>query len=436
LYVFATILFVAALLSKTVTCSIPVVVLLLLWYRKSPALNKAALWMIPWLAMGAASGLLTAYLERVHVGARGAPFTFSMFERVVIAGRAVWFYWQKLVWPQPLVFMYPRWKPSEFGWLDLTYPVSVVVLLIALCMLILRWGRGPLVAACCFLVSIFPALGFINIYPMRYSFVADHFQYLASIGPIALLAACATLLAQRYAQSDQSKQRFTRAVLSAPILIMMALTWLQTHDYHDLETLWTRTLYKNPTSFVACFYLSRIRESQQRYEEATELLLQASELQTDDMARDVYEALIGHGLNRQGRTEEAKTHFEKSLEWNAENFDALTGLATLLSRNSATDEAIPLYRRAIQVNPTHVAVRTNFATALVTSGDLAAAEQEYLVAIKLEPNALLSRLSLGSLYARQGRLKEAEQQFLFATKIDPTSQDAAKLLARVRADQK
>ena len=38
-------------------------------------------------------------------------------------------------------------------------------------------------------VTLAPALGFVNVYPFKFSFVADHFQYLASIAVIALVAA-------------------------------------------------------------------------------------------------------------------------------------------------------------------------------------------------------------------------------------------------------
>ena len=33
--------------------------------------------------------------------------------------------------------------------------------------------------------TLFPALGFVNVFPFRYSFVADHFQYLASMPILA-----------------------------------------------------------------------------------------------------------------------------------------------------------------------------------------------------------------------------------------------------------
>src|SRR3990167_5677543 len=107
----------------------------------------------------------------------------------LIAGRAVWFYLWKLVWPHPLAFFYPRWPVDAGQFFQYLPPIAVLAVLAGLWRLRARWGKGPWVAAAYFLITLFPALGFFNVYPMRFSFVADHFQYLAAIGPIAMGAA-------------------------------------------------------------------------------------------------------------------------------------------------------------------------------------------------------------------------------------------------------
>ena len=70
--------------------------------------------------------------------------------------------------------------------------LSLGGMLLALWLLRKRLGRGPLVAMLFFGFSLGPMLGFLDFYFMTYSFVADRFQYLASIGPIALGCAAAS----------------------------------------------------------------------------------------------------------------------------------------------------------------------------------------------------------------------------------------------------
>ena len=107
-YVAGLALFLAALLSKSVTCSLPAVLLLILWQHGKLS-RRTTLWLAPLFALGLALGLNTAWLERSHVGASGAAFEWTFAERVIIAGRALWFYAGKLLWPVNLAFMYPRW---------------------------------------------------------------------------------------------------------------------------------------------------------------------------------------------------------------------------------------------------------------------------------------------------------------------------------------
>ena len=183
-------LFVLALLSKTVTAMLPAVLLIVAWWKRGTIdLRRDAAPLAPIVALGAGAGVLTAWVERTAIiGPHAGDFAFSFVERCLIAGRAAWFYLGKLAWPVPLVFIYPRWEVSEAAWWQYLYPAALVACLATL------WGlrrrsRAPLAALLAFCAALFPALGFVNVYPFRFSLVADHFQYLASLPIIALGAA-------------------------------------------------------------------------------------------------------------------------------------------------------------------------------------------------------------------------------------------------------
>jgi len=130
-------------------------------------------------------------LERSQVGATGPAWALTPVPRILLAGRILWFYAGKLVWPHPLSFQYDRWHVDAGAWPDYFAPLAAVAVVAALWLLRRRIGHGPLVAVACFGVALFPALGFFNVYPMRYASVADHFQYLAAAPLLALGVALA-----------------------------------------------------------------------------------------------------------------------------------------------------------------------------------------------------------------------------------------------------
>ena len=179
------------------------------------------------------------------VGAHGDAFRLSAIERVLLAGRAVWFYAAKAVWPAPLVFMYPRWTIDATVWWQYLFPVALAGVIAVL------WGvrdrsRGPLAAALFFCGTLFPALGFVNVFPFRYSFVADHFQYLAIIGLLVPLAYGLTIALRRWRPRIQ--EGLVAGLVAVPLF---ALTLAQSRQYVSAETLYRSTLAANPDSLLA-----------------------------------------------------------------------------------------------------------------------------------------------------------------------------------------
>jgi hypothetical protein len=188
-YAAAFALFVGALLSKTVTCTLPATLLIVLWWKRGRIKWGDVLPLVPFFVAGAALGLTTAWIERYRAGAMGGEWDLSFADRWMVAGRAVTFYAAKLLYPHPLSFVYERWQIVAGAWQQWLFPLGVIALLATLWALRERIGRGPLAAAAAFVAILGPALGFVNVYPFRYSFVADHFQYLASLAVITLVAA-------------------------------------------------------------------------------------------------------------------------------------------------------------------------------------------------------------------------------------------------------
>ena len=173
-----------------------------------------------------------------------------------------------------LIFIYPRWRIDSAAAVQWLYLLAAVAVIITLWLSRRRIGRGPLTAVLFFAGTLFPALGFINVYPMRFSFVADHFQYLASIGLIVLMAGTLAHCAGRLCPPNRETRRallvkYSSVVLAGIVIVTLSvLTWRRASVFHDMERLFRDTLAKNPASTVAHNHLGLILREQGRLPEA------------------------------------------------------------------------------------------------------------------------------------------------------------------------
>jgi hypothetical protein len=153
-------LFLCALLSKTVTCSLPAVLLLLVWWKNGRVERRDVLALTPLFILGAALALITIGMEQ-RAGAVGAEWSLSLVQRCLLAGRALWFYASKLLWPRNLTFLYPHWEIDAGAPWQYVFPLAALSGLVALWSLRSRIGKGPLVAMLFFAGTLVPAKGFL-----------------------------------------------------------------------------------------------------------------------------------------------------------------------------------------------------------------------------------------------------------------------------------
>lgn len=388
--VLAVALYVAALLSKTVTASLPVVLGIVLFWRRGRLGARDLAALLPMLAIGAVFGRLTARLEVEQVLAHGADWSFTFVERCLIAGRAILFYLYKLVLPFGLVFTYPRWEIDASAAWQYLPPLAAVALAAVLAILARRGTdlAGPLVAYVYFAITLFPALGFFNVYPMLYSFVADHFQYLASIGPLAL----GGVLIGRWVPAwlaplaPAGAPWLARAMPAAVLAILMLLTFRQTFVYRDLETLWRSTIERNPQAWMAHFNLGTLLYERGEFAEAAQRYREAGRLKPD-----VVDALVGEGavLLAAGRPSDALDPLRRAVAAEPANGLAHYNLAVAHERivleqqgNRHSDDAIRHYSEAIRLLPEMAEARYHLAVHLFTKGEIDASRARLEEAIE------------------------------------------------------
>ncbi len=417
-------LFVCALLSKTVTCTLPAAILLLVWWKRGRLGWRDARPLVPFFAAGALLGMTTVWIEKNRVGASGMEWSYTMADRVLIAGRALWFYATKLVWPRDLIFIYPRWAIAAGIWWQWLFPAAAAGVTLALWMWRTRLGRGPVAAVLFFAGTLAPALGFVNVFPMRYSFVADHFQYLASIGLIALaVAAGARVL----------RQRAMRIVAAGAVIAALGiLSWQRCGAFHDEETLWRDTLAKNPGCWMACNNLGLVLERAGDVPDAYGWYGQALQIKPDYADAHIN---LGNLLSRAGRLAEAAGHYEEAMRIEPGNAKAPYDFGLALAQATKWPEAIAKYQEALRILPHYAAAHNNLANALSQTGNIPAAIDHYKEALRIDTDFAEAHNNLGFLLASQGRIREAIAHYREALRIDPDYAKACNNLARLLTTQ-
>jgi tetratricopeptide (TPR) repeat protein len=419
LFVLSVFFFVLATLSKPSVVMLPAVLALSIWWQNRRLTARNIMSLAPFVAISVLASAWTIWEQRFHSGATGPDWAQTWPERFIIAGRAVWFYLSKLVWPHPLIFMYPRWEMNSsqlVAWLPL---LALLAGLIALWFVKANWGRAVFFAAAYYLISLFPILGFFSVYFFRYSFVSDHFQYLASMGPLALAGAGIALASSRHGSTSpmpvprrnmKRRQNPVPTTLRASavtsqlflvstilLLVLGFLAWQQSASYRDSETLWQTTIDRNPSCWMAENNLgSELLEANGDPSAAVAHLEKSLRLRPDLL--EAHRSLA-YGLLRKGETDEAMAEARVALNLDPGDPDAHGVLGTVFMGKGLVDDAIAEFSRALEIRPNHSKAHYNLAIALLEKHETRKAIEHYEKALEEEPNYVEPLTNLAWIFA-------------------------------------
>jgi tetratricopeptide (TPR) repeat protein len=377
--------------------------------------------MLPYFVLGALAGAVTIWMESERVGAHGPQWALSTIDRILISGRALAFYVGKLLWPVNLTFSYPRWQIDPTQWWQWLYPVAAITTLLALWLARNRIGRGPLVAALCFAGTLIPALGFINVYPMLYSFVADHFQYVACAALFALAAAVLTTFKPFH--TDPS---FRYSAIIVLLTTLGIVTWRQAGIYRNEWTLWDDTLAKNPGSWLAHNNLG--------------LLCVKEELR--DAARRHFEHVLpfdpvnahnnlGSLCMSEGDWDGARSHYQQTLLLQPDHFKAQYNMGLLEEKCGFPAKSIGYFESALGIEPDDAKVHTDLGLALLKLDRIADARRHLERAIAIEPWSWRAHNGLALALDRLGQSKEAAFHYARVIALEPHYAPAQEALRRI-----
>jgi protein O-mannosyl-transferase len=419
-YLLSLICFILAMLSKGSVAVLPVVLLGLVAWRRRLSIRDLA-WALPYFVVSAVLVLTDMWFQKhgLAVVFRHAGFV----ERLLGAAAAVWFYLYKALFPINLAFVYPQWRiqaGNPLWWVPLLAGVGLTGMLF-------RYRashtRPALFAWGYFCVALVPVMGFTDVYFMKYSLVADHYQHLAIIGVVGLVAA---------GWGEWEKKAFDRLrpqiAAAAAICALSILTWRQCETYRDAETLYRTTLDRNPESWLAENNLGNVLNTSGRFREAIPHYREALRLKPD-LPEAHYN--LGLALVNAGAMAEAISHFEQAIQLKPDYADAYNNLGVALAATGRPEEAISPYRKALQLDPDSAVAHFNLGNAFAALGRMDDAIGFYREALRLKSNYAAAHTNLGAVLAQTGRVPEAVAQLREAIRIDPGFANAHEILGQI-----
>ena len=423
------VLFALAMLSKTTAVAVPVTMAAIAWWQpwtqgtltpafaKSdrapstprkfplthstltpvPATNSArsilAL-VLPFFAVGIALGLFTAWVEATFVGARGAEFARPALDRLLQAAQAWWFYLGTWCWPRGLMFVYPAFDgPAWLPWFALLSGLSVAVAAITA---MRRGVRGAMVAFLCYSAAIFPALGFINLYPLRFAPVADHFGYAAS-AVLAPVAAWCLVRAWRVINDRGAPCAIGSALAVVLVASLAVMARGHTAKFANVETLWRTTLADNPRAWLASnnlvsMLLTNVQES-----------IDAG----DTAARD-------RALDEAARLAEISVELAGTIDMPVQS-----NMSEVRRLQGRLPEALTALNAALLLEPNAPGPHWQRGRIIELRGDFAGAESDYARAVELSPRNGIYLREWVRWLTKSGRLREAREIAARIVAVDP-----------------
>jgi tetratricopeptide (TPR) repeat protein len=453
--------FLLALLSKTAVAPMPLVLLGLAWFLRGTVTRGDVKRSAPFFAAAVVVGLISAWFQAYRAIGSEAVRTDGFGARLAGAGWAVWFYLYKAIVPIDLCSIYPRWQIDGGAWWSYAPGLWVAAVALACWRFRRGWGRAAIAALGYFVVMLLPVLGFLDIGFMWVSLVADHWQYFAIVGPLALAAAG---WARARAFLGRRHELAAVAVAGALLVWLGGLTWKRCGIYRDPGTFWQAALASNPGSWsahnglgsvlhergqsdeaiahfreavrlkpdfsTAYYNLGGVLRERGRPDEAMAEFAKAIEIQPDYSAAHYY---LGEILRDNGRVDEAIVHLQKAVQVHPEYAAAHESLGLLYLRTGQTDRALDHLQRALDFRPNDAEDHNNLASVLWKTGHVREAMAHYERALEIRPDYALVHHSLGGLLEQEGRARDAIAHYERALEIDPGYAAASSSLAWVLA---
>jgi tetratricopeptide (TPR) repeat protein len=410
-----------AMTAKSSTVVLPLILLLCTWWSEGRWQREHFFKVAPIFLMSLVMGLISTITQK-SLGEYKVHWNGGLWQQLALAGDGIWFYLGKLAWPVPLMMVYPKWQVSAEPWTGLALLLAALAGLLLFWLNRRRWGRPCFFAGAYFLLALLPVLGFFNLNYFAHSFVADHFQFLAGMGPLALVGAGVVKLKSWTAE----KAFWLTPALGAGLMIFLgSLTWNRGWVFRDQISLWTDTLGKNPACVIG--YNNLGFQLAMRGEEDAAIAQYRHALALDPRNALAYSNLgaalteknepgaalaacrkaveldpglglahgnLGNVLAETGQLDEAMAQYMEALRTDPYDANTFNNLGNIDLQKGNVEAAIAQFRQALALNPGFSSIHFNLGNALLQKGDAAAAIPEYQEALRLTPDLAPAQANL------------------------------------------
>lgn len=407
-YLLATLFFAAAVLAKPSALVLPLLAALLGYLSQSRSGTDLFHELAPWLVLALPVAIITKYAQPESQ----LPFVPDLWERLLVAGHAMGFYFLKLIWPFNMAPDYGQ-IPSVVLAGEALYLTGLLPWFL-LCAALVKKARPWLVVVAIPFCSLLPVLGFVSFTFQGTSTVADRYGYLGLIGP----ALGVTMLLAGH------RGRAVRLGMVAILLGLAVVSSVHLRHWRNTPTLKRHILKVNPNSWIAHHNLGMYYQQRDQLEKAVWHYKKAI------MNKPGYYLSyfnLGYLLDLLNDLDGAVEYYEKAIGMKPDFIQAYSNLGVVYQKKGLTSEAVKIFEKSVAVKPDfsrgHLALGRLYAMSK-RNEDSVVAYRKYL---SLEPVAEVFN-EQGLLLLGFGRLDEAEAAFRAAVN---SGYDSSEGLARL-----
>ncbi|MBD3425716.1 MAG: tetratricopeptide repeat protein [Candidatus Omnitrophica bacterium] len=398
---------VLSLFSKAMAVTLPVVLLLVDWFRHRGLTRKVILEKVPFFGVALLVGLINLRFEML-TGA--THLKVSLPSRIYALSKGIPFYLYKTVFPVDLSALYPYHRTINLQQgIETVVYIVILIILGALVAFSRRYTKKVVFGSLFFLVTILPVL---KIIPAGSAFAADRYMYLPSIGLFYIFGVFVNWLFHDRQLGRPAVRTGLVLVFAAMTLTLSVRTWHRCAVWNNTQTLFNDVIRSNPLIPVSYNKVGAYFAARGKLDEAIVYFKKALRIRPDFMLarQNMRRAYIEKGM----APEEADAVVE----------EVIGKRETPREEPAPTDEEREVYRKVWALNRTGVEQGKR--------GEFDKAISSFKKAIELDPNYPETYNNLGFAYYKKGEYYLAEEYFKKALEVDPSHERAWKNLEAIR----
>jgi len=418
-YIVSLLLFLCSLLSKVMTVTLPLV-MILIDLLEGKGMSRALLKeKAPFFALSLIFGIIALFGKTKVLEAS------SSLQKVLVASKATVSTITKFIAPYDLSVMYPYTKPITISSPDFFVPILAILFLLALLWRFSSRSRLATFGALFFFITLVPT--FTNFSKGGDFYIAsDRYAYIPMIGLLILVGVGIRSWMNMSGRMRTRASRNNSLLVSTVCLFALFgyLSSTQAAVWKNDESLYENILSKYPNARAAHNNLGIDLYDKGGYAEAIKAFDRALEIRSDPITQiNKAAALVSIG-----KLDEARAIYENSLTIDPTMTDALFGIGNIYQRKGDLLSAAAQYRRVLTMDPTYLRARNNLGIVYILLKDWDNAIETMKAVVREKPNYSEPYYNLAGLYEKKGMMKEAEEMYQQSLALNP---DDAEILSRL-----